>query len=1459
MNVPGVTDEEIHAITELRMNNIYFKYGMTSSTEAYRENGRIKGFSDLFCAWLTEFFGIPFRPVIYTWGELIEGLEDGSVDFTGELTATDERRGIYFMTDAIAKRQLKLFRIAGGASPEEIAMTRPPRYIFLEGATTVDLVTSNFVPGSYEIVYINDSGLVYDLLKSGKADAYFNESGEEFIFDKYEDVIAQDFFPLSYSPVSMAARKPALAPVISVMQKMLRSGGVRFLTELYNRGQKEYLSHKLAARLTEDESAYIEYNPVVSFAAEYDNYPLSFYNTREKEWQGIAFDVLGEIEKLTGLSFQVVNDQDTGRDALLKMLENRDASMISELIRTDEREGRFIWPHTPVFSDHYALLSSTNYPDINVNEILYVKTGLIQGTAYATLFKKWFPDHTNTVEYSGALEAFQALARGEVDMVMSSLYQLLVLTNYQEHPGFKANVIFDQPFNSTFGFNRDDKVLCSIVDKALHLIDTGGISGRWMRKTYDYREKLAQMQIPWLIGASSLLLCVLLLTLVLLVRNRNEGRRLERLVQRRTAEIEKQRNLKNLVNEMAVLLLESDAIDCFSPIVKCMEMICLCADVDHVHLWKNTEKDDGRLYHKQVCKGTRDSRADDGGLLEFSYQDAIPGMEEVLSRGESVNGPVGLLPEKERLHLSSLGIESVLIVPVFLNGGFWGFVSLDNSDRQRVYDDAEEDLLRSWGLLAVGAIQRSEIASDMRRTLTKLEAVISNYKGVIWSIDSDRVITTFDGQYTKSIGVEPSFIAGKNIDQARLTNGHRDIIEHIEKTFREGPQDWTSEINGGVFHSSTSLMRDHTGSAIGIVGSTDEVTEIFKLQHDLENAVESAKTASESKSRFLANMSHEMRTPLNAIIGLAELELGASTLGGTSFVNMEKIYAAGLNLLGIINDLLDISKIEAGKFALIPVAYDVPSLISDTINLNMVRLGSKPIQFRLHVDASLPARLEGDELRIKQVFNNLLSNAIKYTDAGFIDWYISCVKEGGRVKVLSTVQDTGRGIRGEDIEKLFKEDYSQFDLKANYYVEGTGLGLSITKNLIRLMDGNIKVESEYRRGSSFTVEFFQNAAGDGVIGEEAANNLSQFRYSVQRRSRNQQIIRADMSYATVLVVDDVVANLDVARGMLKPYKLNVDCATSGLEAINRIKTEKIHYDAVFMDHMMPGMDGVEAVRRIREEIGTEYAKTVPIIALTANALTGNDAIFLKNGFQAFLSKPIDILRMDQVLNHWVRDKAKEKEQQQAAGETEAPQEEPKQSGIFQSLSIPGFDAASGLERFNNDEDSYLFVLRSFAANTPDCMANIKSFSPSDGKEKMDLYRIAAHSVKGSSRGIGADLIGKMAEKLEGAAKISDFDYIENNNKIFIDAVEQFLEALNNFFKSVPKKDDSAKPEKDAPDPELMAVLKKAVEDYDMAALNKVIDDLDAFRYRSLPDFVNWLREQAGKSNFDVMQKKLESM
>jgi CheY-like chemotaxis protein len=391
--------------------------------------------------------------------------------------------------------------------------------------------------------------------------------------------------------------------------------------------------------------------------------------------------------------------------------------------------------------------------------------------------------------------------------------------------------------------------------------------------------------------------------------------------------------------------------------------------------------------------------------------------------------------------------------------------------------------------------------------------------------------------------------------------------------------------------------------------------------------------------------------------------------------------------------------------------------------------------------------------------------------------------------------------------------------------------------MAEMMGGAIGVESEYGKGSTFTVRLRQAFVSDAPIGKEVAENLTGLRYNLSKRDNGAKLIRADLSYAHVLVVDDIETNLDVVRGMMKPYGLKIDCATSGQQAITMIRSENPRYGAVFMDHMMPEMDGVETTRRIRTDIGTEYARNLPIIALTANALVGNEEMFLRNGFQDFISKPIDMAKLDAVLRRWVRDKTLEEKAADAGGAAPA----------APGIAVEGLDTQKALERFGGDGEIFAEVLRSYAKNTRPLLAVLRSHLESGD---LAAYAVVVHGVKGASYGIGADQAGKAAETLEAASKANDLAAVQAGHP----ALEGLLETLLNHLGKALGLDgaDSDKPAAAAPDPEVLSALRTACAGFHMDAVDSAMAELEKFRYESGGPLVAWLREQVDGMAFEVI-------
>ncbi|MDR3348497.1 MAG: response regulator [Acidaminococcales bacterium] len=680
---------------------------------------------------------------------------------------------------------------------------------------------------------------------------------------------------------------------------------------------------------------------------------------------------------------------------------------------------------------------------------------------------------------------------------------------------------------------------------------------------------------------------------------------------------------------------------------------------------------------------------------------------------------------------------------------------------------------------------------------------------------------------------------------------------------------WTYRSKTGEsIPAETTFMRLKWRDSYQIAGYSRDLRQELSNEQKIREADEHARrmeieanaalVASKAKSAFLATMSHEIRTPLNAIIGLSEIEMQNYLPKGTRD-NLEKIYSSGLVLLNIVNDILDVSKIEAGNLQLVLSEYSVADLVGQSIHLNLVRIGSKPIEFDLRMDANCPSVLYGDDLRVKQILNNLLSNSFKYTEKGNVSLLVNCRLDGDTAWLTFEVIDTGIGIKEEDIAKLFSE-YSQLDYFSNRRIEGTGLGLSITKRLVDMMGGTIDVASTYGIGSKFTVTLPQAIVQREPVGGNVVAHLENLEFSNAINVKRRNFIPSYMPYGKVLIVDDVQTNLDVAKGLMLPYGLQIDMVSNGYAAINKIREQKPEYDIVFLDHMMPEMDGIKTAQIIRNEIGTEYAREVPLIALTANALIGNEDMFLGHGFNGYISKPIDIAKLDAELNKWVRNKqdketllqAREQMKNNMTARTGFAVNGEKAAADGGKIS--GIDIAQGM-RLYGGEKTYLSILRSYVAHTPEIVNKMRKLSASSLPE----YAIAVHGLKGSSYGICANEVAAGAEFLEQAAREGEFAKLNENNDAFIKKTEKLLDDLENFLREYEKDGEGKKSRVREPDKRLLRKIMEACEHFRPIAMAETLSELEKYEYEKHGELIAWLKEQTEALEYEKIAAKLQDI
>ena len=911
-DIPGVTQEEIDAIEAVKAQQETLIYGAVRSTEAFPVfgSGQVEGFAAMFAARLSALFGIEVRMEICNWSALIDGFDAGEIDLTSEMTRTPERQARYTMSDPVADRVMLIYSFADQQALDKLAQERLLRYAFLAGTTMYDWV-KQAESGNFEAVFADSDAELLLLLQSGEVDAFFKESISDAVFDSVSGLLSYPYFPVYYTSLSLATARPELAALISVVDKYIAAGYDRELAQFHAAGEQRYRQHKLLSLLTEEEKAYLaahqEKDTAIPVIFEIENYPNSFWNSYEEEFQGIAVDLLAEISALTGLFFENVNTNHEIFAQNLADLEGGHAALITDLSMSSMRDGRFLWTAQPYSMDSYAMVSLEDAPDATIFQIQHARIASKQETAIFDVYAEWFPLADNMIAYPQYIDALEALKRGEVDFVMMSHGTLLSMTNYLEKPGYRANIIFDFPHAVQFGFNKSEVLLCSVISKAQSVIDTERMSANWNRKTFDY----SRSQMQYIIMFFVLLAVVFLLVLVLLISNLRMNKRLEKTVEERTGELQ---------------------------------------------------------------------------------------------------------------------VQTMV-----------------------------------------------------------------------------------------------------------------------------------------------------------------------------------AQVASKAKSEFLASMSHEIRTPLNAIIGMTEVTRRGAEEPKKVLNGLKEIASASSHLLGIINDILDMSKIEAGKFELNPEPFPLLPALDEIFSMMSQRCEGKGIEFKVAFGEFGAIWVLGDRLRLKQVLINLLGNAVKFTpEGGTVIFSVQAAAQSNEELVLDfLVEDTGVGMTPEQVGRLFIA-FEQTNKAVATKFGGTGLGLAISQNLVTQMGGLIGVESELDVGSRFFFRISLPVADEQIPVDAAA--LGELDFSGKR----------------ILLAEDVEINRMILVELLSGINLVIEEAEDGQLAVDMFsRSPQDYYDLIFMDVQMPNKSGYEATMEIRA-LDRADARRIPIVAMTANAYREDVMSALESGMNDHIAKPVDI-------------------------------------------------------------------------------------------------------------------------------------------------------------------------------------------------------------------------------------------
>lgn len=534
--------------------------------------------------------------------------------------------------------------------------------------------------------------------------------------------------------------------------------------------------------------------------------------------------------------------------------------------------------------------------------------------------------------------------------------------------------------------------------------------------------------------------------------------------------------------------------------------------------------------------------------------------------------------------------------------------------------------------------------------------------------------------------------------------------------------------------------------------------ELRLTRDEAEEAMAFAQTANQAKSEFLSAMSHEIRTPINAILGYSEAIARETDDAGMAEYS-SNISAAGKNLLLIVNEIMYFTELETDNFRLETSDFSTASFLTDIIACGEYYTEKKEgVEFRANISEKIPNVLHGDCTRLTQIFSNLMSNSAKYTEKGFVEAGVSWTFTEGATGLLSVyVKDTGIGMREEDAARI-SDSFLRLDKKRTQNIPGIGLGLTIVTRLLAYMDSKLEVESEYGKGTTMSFTISLTAVDTSPVGKLPE------RSDLNRIHENAAGFTAPS--ARLLAVDDNVINLELVRRGLKDTRVMIDTAANGMEALELI--EKNTYDIIFLDHMMPVMDGMETLKNIKSN---ELCPGVPIIVVTANAVSGEKEAYLKAGFDDYVSKPFTSLGLCEILRKYLPKELIEEQPAESISAESSPKEEKIDGGILDKLSF--LNTETGMAYCCNDVDFYTQIINTYAAENKSEIIS-KAYSEND----WESYRIAVHALKGTSRTIGADYISEEARKLEFAARESNFDYINENTERFLAEYGELIGRLN---------------------------------------------------------------------------------
>ena len=1175
-HIPGITDEEIAAVEALKSSGRSLHYESLLSTEAFVfPDGTNAGFTAAFTKLLSELFEIPFVPVFYEWETLKSRITGKYTDFTGDLTPTAQRKEKFFMTEPIAYRSLSVFTYGDSLKLESELDLDGLKIGFLKGSIIPELISRAYPALKFEKIDTKNNCDAVKMMRDGTIDAFITGFVEKISFSDYPNVRVSNILPLVYAPVSMATAKSELQPIISVVNKYIAAGGNKKLHELYRAGNYEYVKYVLGKSFTAEENAYIKNSGArVPIALESDNYPISFYNREEGEFQGIAIDVLEEISKLTGIEFYAVSENDALWAEVFEIFKSGKAAAVTSLFVTEERKEYFLWNDTPYMTSPYAFISKSDLPNLEVHQIAQSIVGTIRGAAYEDMYHLWFPSSQNLKLYGSKDDLLDALEKGEIELALTAGYTLLYQTNFREKPRYKINFAMPVYSGIYFGFNKSEEVLRDIFNKTLEHINTDKISRDWTNRTFDYSRAIALAHSHYMTISIYVLLLVLLILIVFaanVVKNKN-------VIAKQAAELELREKMRcDLEYEVAKaderikLMLDSSPLCCEIWDGNLNVIDCNEASIRFLKLNSKEE------YLSGIFNFSPEFQPDG----QCSVEKAKTMVKKAFTEGRSVFDWQHVL-----LDGTLIPVE-VTLVPV--KHGSDTFVVAYTRDLRKYNKMMEEIELRT---------------NELTLQKATLQTIIDSMPDFVFCKDLNFRYTLLNTSAAKYLNFNAEDVLGKNdVELEFPVEVANKMIENDKKVFNGEKKvvydDWIPAYDGTLrYFETTKAPIMQNGVIVGLVGVSRDITDKMLMEKKLEAALEQAQAGSKAKGDFLSTMSHEMRTPMNAIIGMTAIGEKTDDLEdkNTAF---GKIRDASSHLLGVINDVLDMAKIEADKLELVPIEYNFERMLQKVMTVIQFRADEKQQRLSVNIDKKIPRFIVGDDQRLSQVITNILSNAVKFTpEGGSICFDASLVEiKGDACELRIEITDNGIGISPEKHQRMFHA-FEQAESGTSREYGGTGLGLVIAKRIVELMDGEINVESELGKGAKFI--FTVKAR----IGEK--NPVS--------------LLSPDVNWDNIriLVVDDMPEIREQFQDIFSHLKIKCDVAEDGVDACDTIEKNGA-YDIYFVDWRMPRMDGIELTKRIKSR---ENGRQSVVIMITAMDWKQIKEQAIKAGVDKHLLKPL---------------------------------------------------------------------------------------------------------------------------------------------------------------------------------------------------------------------------------------------